>query len=60
MVQIHEFDLNVGDILHLGNTTVTVIDIENGEVTFRVDESDSHDDNLLNDSMDAGSFSLPR
>lgn len=60
MVQIHEFDLNVGDILHLGNTTVTVIDIENGEVTFRVDESDPHDDNLLNDSMDAGSFSLPR
>lgn len=60
MVQIHEFDLNVGDILHLGNTTVTVIDIENGEVTFRVDECDPHDDNLLNDSMDAGSFSLPR
>lgn len=60
MVQIHEFDLNVGDILQVGDTTVTVIDIENGEVTFRIDEGDSHDDNLMNGSTDAGSYSLPR
>jgi len=60
MVQIHEFDLNVGDILQIGDTTVTVIDIENGEVTFRIDDSDHHHDNLLNGSPDLGSYSLPR
>jgi hypothetical protein len=60
MVQIHELDLNVGDILQVGDTTVTVIDIENGEVTFRIDDSDSHADNLLNGSAESESFSLPR
>jgi hypothetical protein len=60
MVHTHEFEVTVGDIFRIGETTVTVIDIDNGEVTFRVDEGDSHDDGHLNGTMDGGSVPLPR
>ena len=43
-VQLHEMELSVGDVLQVGEHTVTVLDIENGEVTFRVEESDSGTD----------------
>jgi hypothetical protein len=39
-VQLHELELSVGDVLQIGEHTVTVLDIENGEVTFRVEVPD--------------------
>ena len=60
MVQIHDFDLTVGDILRVGDTVITVIDIDNGEVTFRIDEGEIHDDPRTNDPMEVASISIPR
>ena len=37
-MSLHELELTVGDILQIGEYTVTVIDLENGEVTFRIQE----------------------
>ena len=42
MVQVQEHELIVGDVLHFGNVTVTVIDIDQDEVTFRIDDGDTH------------------
>jgi hypothetical protein len=36
----HEFELSVGDVIQIGEYTVTVIDLENGEVTFRIQDPD--------------------
>ncbi len=54
-MQLHEFELTVGDVLQIGEHTVTVLDIENGEVTFRVEESEHHDE-----SDDGSSVLRPR
>jgi hypothetical protein len=43
-VQLHELELTVGDVLQIGEYTVTVLDIENGEVTFRVEEPEHGED----------------
>jgi len=45
-VQLHELELTVGDVLQIGEHTVTVLDIENGEVTFRVEEAVQRDENV--------------
>jgi len=37
-VSLHEFELNIGDVVQIGEYTVTVVDLENGEVTFRIQE----------------------
>lgn len=37
-MSLHEFELNVGDVVQIGEYTVTVVDMENGEVTFRIQE----------------------
>ena len=37
----HELELTVGDVIQIGDYTVTVIDLDNGEVTFRIQEPDS-------------------
>ncbi len=37
----HELDLTVGDVIQIGDYTVTVIDLDDGEVTFRIQEPDS-------------------
>lgn len=34
------FELSVGDVLHIGDTVLTVIDIDGPEVSFRMDEAD--------------------
>ncbi len=60
MVQIHEMELVVGDVFHIGHKTVTVIDIENGEVTFRVDDGDPHDEDPIVDLEDVVTGPLPR
>lgn len=35
----HEVELGIGDTLYVGNHTFTVIDIEGGEIHFRVELS---------------------
>lgn len=60
MVQTQEIEVTVGDIFRIGDTTVTVIDIDNGEVTFRIDDGDSYDDCQSNGLIDDSSVSLPR
>jgi hypothetical protein len=65
MVQTLEFEVSVGDIFHIGETTVTVVDIENGEVTFRIDDGELHnlgllDRGLTNGVSGLGSTPLPR
>ncbi|MFO1042851.1 MAG: hypothetical protein U0941_13755 [Planctomycetaceae bacterium] len=37
-MSLHEFELNIGDVVQIGEYTVTVVDLENGEVTFRIQE----------------------
>lgn len=37
-MSLHEIELTVGDVLQIGEYTVTVIDLDNGEVTFRIQE----------------------
>lgn len=37
-MSLHELELTVGDIIQIGEYTVTVVDLENGEVTFRIQE----------------------
>ncbi|MBC8116799.1 MAG: hypothetical protein H7062_20585 [Candidatus Saccharimonas sp.] len=43
-MQLHELELTVGDVLQVGEHTVTVLDIENGEVTFRVEGPEQSDE----------------
>lgn len=38
MAQRHELDLTIGDVFQIGETTITIIDIDDGEVTFRIDD----------------------
>lgn len=40
IVQLHELELTVGDVLQVGHHTVTVLDIDDGEVTFRIEDSE--------------------
>ncbi len=39
-MQLHELELTVGDVLQVGHHTVTVLDIDDGEVTFRIEDSE--------------------
>jgi len=43
-VQLHELELTVGDVLQIGEHIVTVLDIENGEVTFRVENPEQYEE----------------
>ena len=54
-MQLHELELTVGDVLQIGEYTVTVLDIENGEVTFRVEEPEH-----CEESGDGSSVLRPR
>ena len=54
-MQLHELELTVGDVLQIGEHTITVLDIESGEVTFRVEDSEQHDE-----SGDGSSVLRPR
>ena len=40
-VQEYEFELSVGDVLQIGESQFTVIDIDDLEVSFRVDSGDT-------------------
>lgn len=37
-----EIELGIGDVVQIGDRVYTVIDIENGEVTFRIDAAEDH------------------
>lgn len=54
-MQLHELELSVGDVVQIGEYTVTVMDIENGEVTFRVEEP-----LMIDESMSGQSVHRPR
>ena len=54
-MQLHELELTVGEVLQIGEYTVTVLDIENGEVTFRVEETKHNEE-----SGDGSSILRPR
>jgi hypothetical protein len=43
-VLLHEIELTVGEVLEIGGYTVTVIDLDNGEVTFRIQELDGEEE----------------
>lgn len=43
-VLLHEIELTVGEVVQIGEYTVTVIDLENGEVTFRIHTPDADDE----------------
>jgi hypothetical protein len=36
--RVQEFELSVGDAIRIGNRVLTLIDIDGGEVAFRIDE----------------------
>ena len=36
----HEMELAVGDTLHVGNHTITILDVEGDEVSFRIEVRD--------------------
>ena len=40
-------ELSVGDVVYLGNRTLTVIDIDGDEVSFRVDETGTEEPAVL-------------
>jgi hypothetical protein len=40
-VQEHELELSVGDVVRIGSYTVTVIDVDGPEVSFRIDSLES-------------------
>ena len=44
-----EIELEIGDVVEIGGVTLTVIDIEQGEVSFRI--HDANDDSLRLDSL---------
>lgn len=52
-MSLHELELTVGDVIQIGDYTVTVIDLENGEVTFRIQEP-------VGEEIPAESPSVPR
>ena len=58
-MQIQELNLTIGDVIQVGDVTVTVIDIDGDEVTFRVDGDESHDDALYG-HLDDSPSPLPR
>jgi hypothetical protein len=43
-MSLHELELTVGEVIQIGEYTVTVIDLEDGEVTFRIQEPATADD----------------
>lgn len=43
-MELQELDLAVGDVVQIGEYTVTVIDIENDDVTLRVDQPETLDE----------------
>ena len=60
MVQFQELDLVVGDVISVGGVTLTIIDIDNDEVSIRVDDGQSNEDIHIDDLLTPASSTLPR
>ena len=48
-----EIELEVGEVLMVGETVLTIVDIEEGDVTFKVSHTDGGADLLVSISEDA-------
>ena len=59
-MQYHEVELSVGDVVLLGEQVVMVVDIDGDDVTFRVDDLESFDDDPMNGQLDFLAGPLPR
>jgi hypothetical protein len=46
-VQRHEIELSIGDAVRIGEHTLTIVDIDGLEVSFRIDPSDADDESSL-------------
>lgn len=58
MVSYHVFDLSAGEVLDIGaSCTLTVIDIDDKEVTFKLDGPDVRDELVR---LPLGALGLPR
>lgn len=42
-MQEHELELSVGDVVRIGTYTVTVIDVDGPEVSFRIDSEEPNE-----------------
>lgn len=45
---LHELELTVGDVVQIGEYTLTVIDVENDEATFRLRETNQDEESSEN------------
>lgn len=50
-MQEHEFELQVGDTLRLGDYTVTIVDIDRDEVSVRIDPAEFLDEISIADGI---------
>ena len=48
-----EIELEIGGVLLIGDYTLTVVDIEHDDVTFKIDQSDSGEEMLVTLSQDS-------
>ncbi|MBD3672124.1 MAG: hypothetical protein HUJ26_01245 [Planctomycetaceae bacterium] len=47
-----EIELEIGEVLMIGETILTVVDIEDGDVTFKIDQDDSDGDVVVSISQE--------
>lgn len=47
-----EIELEIGDVLLIGDFTLTVVDIDHEDVTFKIDQSESGEETLVTLSQD--------
>ncbi len=48
-----EIELEVGSVLMIGETVLTIVDIEEDDVTFKVDSTDGNEDLMVTISQDS-------
>ena len=51
-----EIELEIGEVLLVGDLTLTIVDIDHDDVTFKIDQSDSDEQTLVTLSRDISSF----
>lgn len=47
-----KIELEIGEVLVIGETVLTVVDVEDEDVTFKIDQSDSGEEMLVTISQD--------
>lgn len=48
-----EIELEIGGVLKIGDAVLTIVEIEGEEVTFRIDQTESHEDMVVSLSQNA-------